>query len=315
MMKTTDQQLQMEWLYNNEQQRQRDFRRQQKYNDLVAWRETDSATSTGKQNNPQNVPLTNHWFNSLSIPPPPGFQDTSKYTFILPRPTEPPKTPPSFKTASFRRRCMGSEPISPPNPLRLANTTTPQLLPRPETLPRFLRAPFSPLNCERIGDPSLKVFKVKLPDYLIDGPLDALIMAAEQYAKLLPSGWRTNLYSLTKCDIPCPNIPGIESYLNPIETYILLTMKMLYAHQKNASNIALAHSQPHIVKYSKELGHTGGKHLHLFGVSGFVIRVSNVSDFTEKWECGRRFLTIIACLFEIVLYLHVTNSRITLRPM
>ena len=291
MMKTTDQQSQMEWLYNHEQQRQRDCRRQQKYNDLVAWRETDRATSTGKQNNPRNVPLTSHWFNSLSIPPPPGFQDTSKYAFILPRPTEPPKTPPSFKTASFRRRCMGSEPISPPNPLRLANTTTPQLLPRPDALPRFLRAPFSPLDCERIGHPSLKVFKVKLPHYLIDGPLDALIMAAEQYAKLLPSGWRTNLYSLTKCDIPCPNIPGIESYLNPIETYILMTMKMLYAHQKNASNITLAHSQPHIVKYSKKLGHTGGKSLHLAVVSGFI------SEVTEKWECGRRFLTIICLPF------------------
>lgn len=274
----------MEWFYNEQLAQHHEWRRQKKRNDQVtAYRERDRERIM-KRNNPHNLPLTRHWFNSFplierSIPPPPGFQDASLCA-ILPRPIETPKTPPSFTTASFRRRCMGSEPLSPPNPLRLASTNAPQRLPRPDPLPRFLRSPLPPLDCESIGDPRLRVFRVRLPDYLIHGPLDALIVAAEHYSKRLPNGWKTNLYSLTKCDIACRDIPGISSYIDPIMTYISMTMKFLYSCPK----ITMGHNQPHIVKYAKEIGHTGGKILRVFVALGQVIQLCEIKKGT-RWCC------------------------------
>jgi len=98
------------------------------------------------------------------------------------------------------------------------------------------------------------VFRVKLPPYLIEGKLDALVAASEAHVDRLPNGWRTNLYSLTKCDIACADIPGISSLIDPIVTYVSMTMQLLYGYRTT-----LDHNQPHILKYSKESGHTGGK--------------------------------------------------------
>lgn len=104
-----------------------------------------------------------------------------------------------------------------------------------------------------MGDPRFSVYRVRLPEYLIYGPLDALITASELYANRLPKGWETNLFSLTKCDIACQDIPGISSYLDPIVTYISLTMKFLYG----CSKITMSYNQPHIVKYAAEIDHAG----------------------------------------------------------
>jgi hypothetical protein len=98
------------------------------------------------------------------------------------------------------------------------------------------------------------VFRVKLPPYLIEGKIDALVAASEAHVNRLPNGWRTNLYSLTKCDIACADIPGISSLIDPIVTYVSMTMQLLYGYRTT-----LDHNQPHILKYSKEAGHTGGK--------------------------------------------------------
>lgn len=184
-----------------------------------------------------------------------------------PPPMESPKTPPSSSTASHRRRCAGlEEPLSPPNPLRLASTTAPQQLPRPDV--HYLRSTMALLNlksfCESVGDPCYRVFRVRLPDYLIDGPLDTLVEASERYVSRLPNGWRTNLYTLTKCDIPCEDIPGISTYVKQIVTFVSCTMKMLYGCQ----DITLDRNQPHILKYSAETGHTGvGLHSDLCDIT------------------------------------------------
>lgn len=49
-----------------------------------------------------------------------------------------------------------------------------------------------------IGPPHLCIYKVSLPAHLLD-LLDPLIQKAEDYAKSLPRGWRTNLFSLSTC--------------------------------------------------------------------------------------------------------------------
>ena len=251
----------MEWHYSEQRGQHLEWRRQKKHNDQDdAWRQPDNATKTVQNPNvSSNIPFMNHWFQNFPFlegdnPPPPGYLGPSNGAISL-RTTEPPKTPPSFTTASFRRRCMGSQPISPPNTLRLASTNASRHLPRPNASPRFLRSTIPPLDCECVGDPRFSVYRVRLPEYLIYGPLDALITASELYANRLPKGWETNLFSLTKCDIACQDIPGISSYLDPIVTYISLTMKFLYG----CSKITMSYNQPHIVKYAAEIDHAGGK--------------------------------------------------------
>ena len=96
---------------------------------------------------------------------------------------------------------------------------------------------------------------MKLPSHLIDGPLDAIVSAAENHVEILASGWKTELYSLTKCDIACKDIPGISEYVKPISKYISLAMQLLYG----CRNVTVDKNQPHILKYSAEAGHTGGK--------------------------------------------------------
>lgn len=106
---------------------------------------------------------------------------------------------------------------------------------------------------EYVGHPSLRVFRVKLPRHLVDGPLDAIVRAAEKHAESLPSGWRTELYSLTKCDIACKDIPDISAYVKSVSMYIYLAIQILYG----CPSVTVDHNQPHILKYSAEDGYTG----------------------------------------------------------
>lgn len=112
-----------------------------------------------------------------------------------------------------------------------------------------------PMSVEYLGDPRFKVFKVKLPGSLVHGPLDALVAASEAHVQRnLPNGWRTNLFSLTKCDVACKDIRGSASFVDPIVAYLSLAMRALYGQQRQ---ITLDRNQPHILKYSAEAGHTG----------------------------------------------------------
>ena len=238
------------------EQRQRERRRQSKRNDDQRYTPqqptyTDTNTLYPKIS---TVPAPNSWINRspfmMANPPPPHQHQHQGpvYCPILP------STPPSSSTA-YRRRNAGSQPISPPNPLRLASTRATRGLPRPDTSPYFVRSFPPPIYFEYIGHPSLRVFKVKLPSYLINGPLDAIVSAAEKHVEILSDGWKTELYSLTKCDIACKDIPGISEHVKPISKYISLAMQILYG----CRNVTVDKNQPHILKYSAEDGYTGGK--------------------------------------------------------
>lgn len=260
----------MEWYYSEHykerQGRQAEWFRQKNHNDQNvgcltlngAIRHAVCRSSDEKKLHPHatnSLPLTNYWFQILPLlerthPPPTGFLGSTNSADHS-RMIETPKTPPSFGTASFRQRCMASEPISPPNLLRLASTIATQCLPRPDTSPRFL---FPRFDYESVGDPHLLVYRVRLPDFLIRGKLDVAIAAAEAYASRLPNGWKTNIFTLTKCDIACQDIPGIPEFLGPIMTYITLAMKFLYC----CPVLTMGVNQPHIVKYAPDIGHTGG---------------------------------------------------------
>jgi hypothetical protein len=158
---------------------------------------------------------------------------------------------------------------SPPNTRRLATIESAH-----ERLPKSSRPrhspPFSPqlpskcpttvqpLFCyERIGDPCLRAFRVKLPPHLLqDGELmDDIIVLAERYAGSLPGRWNTDLYSLTKCDLACREIPGMVEMVKPVYDYICHSMRVLYG----CSRVLVDKNQPHILKYSAKHGHTGGE--------------------------------------------------------
>mmetsp|Transcript_24653 Transcript_24653/g.58524 ORF Transcript_24653/g.58524 Transcript_24653/m.58524 type:complete len:362 (+) Transcript_24653:316-1401(+) len=162
---------------------------------------------------------------------------------------------------------------SPPNPRRLATIESAH-----ERLPKSTRPHHKNLSIsspstskipsqlptiqplfyyERIGDPCLRAFRVKLPPHLLQGgrPMKEIIDHAERYASNLPGRWQTDLYSLTKCDLACREIPGMIERIKPVYNYICQSIRELYG----CSRVVVDKNQPHILKYSAKQGHTGGE--------------------------------------------------------
>ena len=113
-----------------------------------------------------------------------------------------------------------------------------------------------PIRCPSlhrvVGDPSLRIFRIHLPTQLLQ-LLDEIVWSCERYAATLPTGWYTNLYSLTKQDIALRDIPSQFHACKPITSYIRKCMMALWG----VSTIKMDRSQPHILKYSADEGHTG----------------------------------------------------------
>ncbi|KAL3935319.1 MAG: hypothetical protein SGARI_003026, partial [Bacillariaceae sp.] len=118
-------------------------------------------------------------------------------------------------------------------------------------VPSF-RSPFG-LKYERVGLPHFNVFRVRLPKYLVHENVDRIVELAEAHGKTLSTGWKTELYSLTKCDMACRDIPGVKTYLRPIFQHICHAIQVLYGSQR----LIVDKNQPHILKYSAAAGHTG----------------------------------------------------------
>lgn len=110
------------------------------------------------------------------------------------------------------------------------------------------------LRYEQIGDPTLRIFKLRLPRNLLSR-LDGIIAHSERYAEGLAAGWKTELYSLTRQDLALRDIPGMTPRIRPIFEYITHAIQVLYGCQK----VVVDKNQPHILKYSIDTGHTGGK--------------------------------------------------------
>jgi hypothetical protein len=75
----------------------------------------------------------------------------------------------------------------------------------------YLKLYQKPVPCrsyERIGHPSLKIIRFRLPEHLIS-LLDTIIDGCEEYAASLPCGWMTEIFSLTKQDIALREIPHL----------------------------------------------------------------------------------------------------------
>jgi hypothetical protein len=85
--------------------------------------------------------------------------------------------------------------------------------------------------------------------------LDDIVALSERHVTRLPEGWKTDLYSLTKQDYALRDIPGMAQQIRPIHDYICKAIQILYGSRK----VVVDKNQPHILKYSVESGHTGGK--------------------------------------------------------
>lgn len=177
-------------------------------------------------------------------------------------PTTCPVTPPT----------MGQNPLSPPCPIRNARVKTLSHS-KVKVSPSAMEVddkddeeeptkvvvhrnpyPIQPIVYENIGMPHLRVYKVKLPQTLIDTCLNPIMKGAEQHAQSLRHGWKTELYSLTKCDVACSDIPGIANYVQPVFEYICQAIHVLYG----TTCLMVDKNQPHVLKYSAAMGHTGG---------------------------------------------------------
>lgn len=224
---------------------------------ILLYSSTSSRVSKGGEWKKRSSFPTTMMVDHLPTPP-----QQQPYNFI-PHPTyhysslspELPQTPP------LRRRNArdSHQPISPPNPLRLATTTnTIRVLPRPVTPALYFVQPPgfplpTPLYPIHIGHPQMQIYKLRLPNHLIDG-LSHIIDRSEQYVESLPKGWKTELYSLTKCDVACRDVPGLHEYVKPISKYICRAMKVLYGPCRD---VKIDKNQPHVLKYTADMGYTG----------------------------------------------------------
>jgi hypothetical protein len=140
----------------------------------------------------------------------------------------------------------------------------------PPRIHRITSSPARPsLLYERIGDPSLGIFKMRLPESMVDG-LDAIIAHAEEYMTTTRHGsWKTGLYSLTRQDVAMRQIPGMKARIDPIVDYLTRTMEALYGCRR----VLMDRNQPHILKYSIDSGHTGGRYWQV----GDVVLILGVS--------------------------------------
>lgn len=183
---------------------------------------TASSVQATKSRMPPPAP-SHHW-----MPQPPAYHAPIH-----------PSIPPSPRTPPPRQRHRSL--VSPPPPHRITME------------PKTISEPFSP-SYEIIGDPSLQIYKCKLPKNMIP-LLDQILNLANQYASTLPDQWRTDLYSLTKQDLSLQDVPGSSKLTRPISNYLKRSIATLYGSR----HVQVDRNQPHIVKYSVESGHTGGE--------------------------------------------------------
>lgn len=107
-------------------------------------------------------------------------------------------------------------------------------------------------SIQPVGHPSLGVYRGRLPEHII-ATLPALITKSEAAAAATEGHWKTNLYSLTKQDLPVRQIPGSQPLVEPIQAFILDHIRRLY----HSPNIRMDKNQPHVLKYSAAENHTG----------------------------------------------------------
>lgn len=127
----------------------------------------------------------------------------------------------------------------PPSPYRR--------LPMPQK-PYFL----SGCGCapEVIGHPALRIYKLSLPrEYM--KLLDQIVEGCEAFAQSRGTGWRTDLYSLTKQDIALMDAPRVMKLAMPIMHYLSHCICEIY----HANGIKVDRNQPHVLKYNE--AHTG----------------------------------------------------------
>jgi len=156
-----------------------------------------------------------------------------------------PRTPPASR---YPRWNSSRELISPPLTFRTSAVSQPS----PTS---FLFPSDRPkIKFETIGDPSLRIYKLRLPAELIER-LDSIVFHSEHHASYLPGGWSTYLFSLTKQDMALRAIPGMSIHILPIMEYILQSIRIVYGCRR----VVIDKNQPHILKYSVQSGHTGGE--------------------------------------------------------
>jgi len=103
-----------------------------------------------------------------------------------------------------------------------------------------------------VGHPVHQIYRVKLPIHMIP-LLRRIRISAENISKHLVCGWSTNLYSLTKQDIPLKFDLKAIQMAKPVLDYIMFAIGALFGKE----HVFIDSNQPHILKYSTHDKHTG----------------------------------------------------------
>lgn len=105
-----------------------------------------------------------------------------------------------------------------------------------------------------VGQPRYGIHRLRLPNQFLP-ILDQIVAGCELYAKGLPKGWSTDLYSLTKQDIALTKIPHVYEIARPVMSYVKRVAAQIY----RTRSLKVDRNQPHVLKYS---GKHKGVELH-----------------------------------------------------
>jgi hypothetical protein len=194
-------------------------------------------------------PLFPGWMPHLSTPP----QETTPLAHYRPHMVDyfntlpPPPPPPPVVYARGPRQPPPPPPSLYPSQSVLARGNTNHDYQRHEKDPHEETA----RSMIPIGHNGLKIFLGRLPEDL-RASLNDLIDLAEQRAACLPDKWKSDLYSLTKQDLPVRDIPGSLKVVEPISQIICEQIRRLYG-----KSVCMHENQPHVLKYSCADQHTG----------------------------------------------------------
>jgi hypothetical protein len=201
-------------------------------------------------------PLFPVWMPQLSTPAPPPHQTTPlahhrpcmvDYSNTL-SPLPPPPPPPPVTYAC--RPPPPPPPPPPPTPTRMLMSLYPSQSVRAHGNKKDPHEETA-RSMVKVGHESLGIFHGRLPDYLTS-TLSELIDLAELSAACRPQKWKSDLYSLTKQDLPVRDIPGSQHMVEPISQVICEQIRRLYGR-----SVRMHKNQPHLLKYSCLDQHTG----------------------------------------------------------
>lgn len=184
------------------------------------------------------------------------------------------------------RRALVAPPPPPPTPIHPKGISDKYAVPERNISCKNSHSQYPPIlpSPSNVGAPQLGVYRMKLPPNLLI-LLEPILSLCHQSIH----SWKTDLYSLTRQDVPLRNVPRAYELAKPIISYMKQWLFHFYMKdiihpyndtKKRHNVIHFDKNQPHILKYSVQDGHTGVRLHHDRSDFTVSLMMSRPEDYT-----------------------------------